>query len=454
MTNKNGIFAAILLLLWASACTPSPPDGERVAGQFLQLAVGNDSARRSAAQWLDDHWQPGFAPMAIEATQFLPHMSDIDGLWALLQRKTGMKLPLDRNAWFRWWWAQKLPPGPGYAEFKAALYGTADPHFSGYFQGRGKTARVHLDEIRWGGVLQDGIPPLHTPAMLAAKDATYLDDKDIVYGLEVNDDFRAYPRRILAWHEMFTDKVGGVEVTGVYCTLCESMILYDSTVGGSVRAFGTSGFLLRSNKLMFDHKTQSLWNTLTGQPVVGPLAQQHLQLKRRSVVTTTWGEWRRRHPQTTVLDIDTGYYRDYHEGVAYGEYRATDELMFAVPFDDHRLANKAEVLALLADADGGAVAIATAFLSAHPVYEVELGARKVVILTDASGANRVYEAGNHHFTQWDGDRSLRDQSGGRWQLTEESLDSAGGKPLARVPAHRAYWFGWHAAFPDTRLVGG
>ena len=98
--------------------------------------------------------------------------------------------------------------------------------------------------------------------------------------------------------------------------------------------------------MMYDHATQSLWSTLSGGPVVGPLAERDIELEPLFVVTTTWGEWRRRHPRTRVLSINTGYERDYSEGAAYRDYFSTDELMFTVPELDTRLKNKDEVLAL------------------------------------------------------------------------------------------------------------
>ena len=83
-----------------------------------------------------------------------------------------------------------------------------------------------------------------------------------MFGLEVNGDARAYPKRILAWHETFVDEVGGVPVVGAYCTLCGSMILYESTANSVRHEMGTSGFLFRWNKLMYDKSTQSLWNSM------------------------------------------------------------------------------------------------------------------------------------------------------------------------------------------------
>ena len=237
--------------------------------------------------------------------------------------------------------ARRLPPA--YADFKASLHEQVDPRFRLYFAAERPTL-IRLDEVVWGGVWQDGIPPLRAPRMLRARDAKYLADSDVVFGIEVNGDARAYPKRILAWHEMFTDRVGGIEVAGVYCTLCGAVILYETTHAGRAHRLGTSGFLYRSNKLMYDADTQSLWNTLEGRPVIGPLAGQDISLATREIVTTTWGEWRRRHPSTTVLSLDTGHRRDYDEGAAYRDYFATDAVMFPVPETDARLANKAEVL--------------------------------------------------------------------------------------------------------------
>ena len=145
---------------------------------------------------------------------------------------------------------------------------------------RGVQATIRLDEIDWGGVVVNGIPPLEYPETLAAAEADYLDDDHIVFGIAVNGETRAYPKRILAWHEMALDRLGGLELTIVYCTLCGTVIPYESVVDGQHIKIGTSGFLYRSNKLMFDHETRSLWNTFEGVPVVGPLVGSGLRLRQ------------------------------------------------------------------------------------------------------------------------------------------------------------------------------
>ena len=186
---------------------------------------------------------------------------------------------------------------------------------------------------------------------------------------------------------------------------------------------------------------------------MGPLVGKDIELKTLYVVTTTWKEWRKRHPRTLVLSLDTGHQRDYGEGAAYREYFATDQLMFGVPKLDARLANKAEVLALRFNGSPGEqLALSAEFLRANRVYHDQLGRQEFVVLTDASGANRVYESAGVRFADWDGEALARDRAGQAWKIGESSLDGPRGATLKRLPAHRAFWFGWYAAYPSTRLV--
>ncbi len=251
---------------------------------------------------------------------------------------------------------------------------------------------------------------------------------------------------------MVRDRIGGEEFNGVYCTLCGSMILYRATIGGKHYELGTSGFLYRSNKLMYDRATASLWSTIEGEPVVGRLVGRGLKLEARAVVTTTWGEWRRRHPETEVLSLATGYERDYSEGAAYRDYFATDELMFIVPGADTRLRNKDEILALRFGArTARPVAIAQRLLAKRPIYQGKQGGVDYVVLTDGTGANRVYESGGETFARLS-PGGVVTRAGTEWHLTEAALIGPEGKRRERLPAHRAFWFGWRGAYPETQLI--
>ena len=210
---------------------------------------------------------------------------------------------------------------------------------------------------------------------------------------------------------------------------------------------------------MFDHETHSLWNTFEGVPVVGPLAGSGLRLTPHVVVTTTWGEWRNTHPTTTVLSLDTGHQRDYSEGVAYRHYFSTDELMFPVSNTDSRLPNKEEVLVMLPDDPslaGGRrpLAIAAPFLQRNRVFHHAFVGRNLVVVTSTQGANRVYNAQEVQFVRHLDEQLVADEMGRPWRITEEALalDGDPGVRRVRVPAHRAFWFGWYAQFPDTALI--
>lgn len=441
------------------AKAPSPPPKAAAAKaaplplSVFTTVIGNDTAKSLAAlDRIERQWHESSAALLIEMVYAAPSRPVLARLVGLIEKVTGRPFDGDLNVWYDWLWSTERAAHPDHAEFKARLYAPIDARFREYFDDR-PTATIRLDEIRWGGVKRDGIPPLKNPKMIAARDATWLHDDHIVFGVAIDGDVRAYPKRILAWHEMFKDRIAGRELAGVYCTLCGALILYDATVGGVQHEFGTSGFLYRSNKMMYDHATKSLWSTMNGTPVVGPLVGKGIELQMLYVVTTTWGEWRRRHPGTQVLSLDTGHARDYREGEAYRDYFATDRLMFGVPKRDDRLPNKAEVLALrLPQAPGESLAIAADFLATRPLHHAQLGNVRLVVLTDASGANRVYESRDLNFTAWDRAGELRDAGGGLWRVDEAGLSGPNGSSLKRLPAHRAFWFGWVAAFPETRLV--
>ena len=420
-------------------------------------ATGDDENKALAAlARINKEWHPSSAAPLIELVSFVQSRRVLSQAVALIEKVTGRLLSGGIDGWYEWLWSQERPMHPDYAQFKALLYAPIDTRFTEYFEGRPKTS-IRLDEIRWGGVRRDGIPPLKNPAMIAAADASWLHDGDIVFGVAINGDVRAYPKRILAWHEMFKDRIGGLELAGVYCTLCGALVLYDVVHQGVQHELGTSGFLYRSNKLMYDHATHSMWSTLTGMPVVGALVGKGIELKSLYLVTTTWKEWRQRHPGTQVLSLETGHQRNYSEGAAYRDYFATDKLMFTVPALDPRLPNKAEVLALRfgqagGQAGGQPLAVAVDFLASRPVYQGRIGAIEFVVLTDASGANRVYESQGTSFTHWDQLALARDSGGTHWKVDEAALTSSTGTTLKRLAAHRAFWFGWHAAFPNTALI--
>ena len=329
---------------------------------------------------------------------------------------------------------------PLYLAFKHKLIAGIQEKM-GAFLDPAKPRALSAQEVFWGGVRVDGIPPLESPAFVAPEEAAdWIGPKDLVIGVEVNGDARAYPRRIIDWHEMVNDTVGGVPVSLAYCTLCGSAILYDGRAGGAVHRFGTSGLLYRSNKLMYDRATNSLWEQYTGEPVWGDLAGSGLRLDVLPVVHTTWEEWLAAHPDTRVLDIETGHFRDYREGAAYARYFASSGLMFPVPDRRGPLAVKDSVYAVRHN--GEVVAYPILLLGERGFVEDEIGGERAVVFATADRTGgRAYAAGAVRFVSFDADAGVAlAEDGARWRLTESALLDGNGAALPRLPGHNSFWF--------------
>ncbi len=338
-----------------------------------------------------------------------------------------------------------------YVEFKHRLIEGIQEEM-GAFLDPDKPRLLSAQEVFWGGVRVDGIPPLEHPEFVNARDAAaWIGPKDRVIGVEINGDARAYPRRIIDWHEMVNDTVGGVPVSLAYCTLCGSAILYDGRVGDEVYRFGTSGLLYRSNKLMYDRTTNTLWEQFTGEPVWGDLVGSGVRLDILPVVHTTWDQWLADHPDTLVLDIDTGHFRDYGEGVAYAGYFASSGLMFPVPDRGGPLAVKESVYAVRLH--GEVVGYPILLLGKEDFLEDEIGGDRVVVFATADrSGGRAYAAPAERVVAYDaGSRIATTESGARWTATEGALVGESGEELARLPGHNAFWFALVNHAPSFRV---
>ncbi len=361
----------------------------------------------------------------------------------------------DFTSWHEWvLWQEGHPeikPFDGFAEYKAWVFSQIDPNFR-LFLYDGVAHEIRLEEIVWGGVVKDGIPALNNPALIAPEAADYLTPDELVFGVAINGDVRAYPMRMLDWHEMFNDVIGGVPVALAYCTLCGSGILYETTVEGREQpfVFGSSGFLYRSNKLMYDRQTNSLWNQFTGTPVVGKLTGSGIELRTRPVAITTWRHWLARHPETKVLSLDTGFIRDYRPGRPYGEYFARPDTMFPVRMNDTRLAAKSYVFALRDDAVEKAWALA--LFEGGAVINDKAGDVSIVLIGDAATRTvRAYASRGRQFTAVQDNPGVVQADGIDWRITEDALIPADGEPLQRLPGHIAYWFAWQNFKPQAAV---
>ncbi|CUJ86566.1 hypothetical protein RUE5091_00482 [Ruegeria denitrificans] len=380
-----------------------------------------------------------------------------DEIAKTMQTLTGQNIGTD---WFDWMlWQEKNPqvvPHPSLIPFKREVLLGIDSNFDDFLRPeylQRDKMKIRLEEITWGGVYKDGIPSLDNPTLIPASGASYLKDDDLVFGVSINGDERAYPLRIMGWHEMFNEVIGGVPVALAYCTLCGSGILFETQVAGRRKplVFGSSGFLYRSNKLMFDRETHSLWNQYTGKPVVGPLVNSGIELKQRPVVITTWASWKTSHPDSRVLSLNTGHRRNYGSGVVYRDYFASSELMFPALVDQSAHQQKDYVFAIRQFGAARAWPL-DAFTRTRVINDAISNRPLVLIGNSDKRAVRAYERKSHRFTVSDG--GLVDQAGQKWTITEEVLIGPDGTQLPRVAGHISYWFAWDNYLGDAGTVYG
>jgi len=434
------------------ATTKEVSDNQKLKLFVTLIYETNSKLKTQILAQIEKIWLPEFIPILTEYIRLNTDKKFVQEVVDLLSLKTGKNFGQDHLSWLEWMWKNEPVYANYHSDFIANYYQHIDPKFRNYFYGQQETAKIRLDEIVWGGVKQDGIPPLQNPKLLDVANADYLADSDIVFGMYLNGVAKAYPKRILAWHEFFTDTFGETKVAGVYCTLCGTVIGYNMVADGVFYDLGTSGFLYRSNKLMYDKATQSLWSTIRGEPVMGSLVGKNIGLESFSVETTTWGNWKKRHPSTKVLSLNTGHERDYSEGAAYASYFATDDLMFPVPTIDYRLHNKSEVLIIRApDYQQDPLAISITYLKKKKWLQGQIGTTNFLAIADKTGAARAYDLGNIKMVNFKKGKFI-DSQGQSWHITKEGIISSENQQLNQLPSHNIFWFAWLNAYPNTRLV--
>ena len=188
-----------------------------------------------------------------------------------------------------------------------------------------------------GGIGQEGgIPALDMPDFITSSEAS-ISSEDIIIGINYNNTVKAYPIKILQYHEIVNDFAGDIPIIVTYCPLCKSGVAFESTIEEERVRFGVSGKLYNSNLVMYDEKTESYWNQLTGQAIIGDLTGTNL--KRIPVSFTTWDKWEKRYPETLILSENTGFSRQYNI-LLYENYFADSSNTFGTKYDDKRLEPK------------------------------------------------------------------------------------------------------------------
>jgi Protein of unknown function (DUF3179) len=323
---------------------------------------------------------------------------------------------------------------------------------------------VPLDQIVSGGPPPDGIPSIDNPKFISVQEASkFLEDSELVLGLNINGDIRAYPLQILVWHEIVNDEVGGVPVAVTYCPLCFTNQVFNRTIDDDVQEvveFGTSGKLYNSNLVMYDRTSKSLWSQALAEGIVGKHAGT--KLERVPFDIAYWKEWKQLYPDSKVLSRDTGSNRPYGAD-PYGDYYTNSDILFPVLNRDNRLGLKEIVVGfenkeqhkayklqeienkkvINDQVNGKPIALFSLYpfmIRGYDPIVVEDGEQKIELQFN-------YNAENNKF--------IDKQTGSVWNFEGKAISGQmKGKQLTRLPFDEGFWFEWVAFHPKTEIYPG
>ena len=269
---------------------------------------------------------------------------------------------------------------------------------------------VEIDLVFQGCASRDCIPAIDQPRFLAAGEVDFLDTDDIVISVSHSGETRAYPTRILDRHEIVNDIFGDTPLAVTYCPLCGSGLAFIRVVDGEETEFGVSGLLHNNDLIMYDRKTNSIWQQITGRAMAGPKRGETLESVPVSMLE--WAHWRDANPGAVVLapPLDAGQYVKN----AYGDYATSDRLLFPVSAQDARLHAKKVIYGV--EPGEHSIAVDSEWLLQSGSWEHDIDGRSIRLQVDAAGGVQGF---------------------------------VGGKP---VPVHRMFWFAWYSFHPDTSLI--
>ncbi|MFQ5752929.1 MAG: DUF3179 domain-containing protein [bacterium] len=327
---------------------------------------------------------------------------------------------------------------------------------------------IPVDQIISGGPPKDGIPSLFSPPTIPAVQANYLSDSDLVVGIVVNGQARAYPHTIMDWHEVVNEQFDfDKHLTVSFCPLTGTGIVFDGNNAGQKLTFGVSGLLYNNNLIMFDRQTDSNWPQMRLQSDQGTLRNTK-QIVYPSI-ETSWGTWKKLYPNTVILSTDTGFNRPYDRpGSAYPGYtQLNSSPLFAnaVSFVDRRLPPKQRVHGVFLG-EG----LDDYFTK---VYVIDTGREKRVINDNINNKHLlVINDGINNFavSYWSevngsiltfrlSDNAndfpftiIDNETGSTWNVLGEATDGAlAGTKLEKTLSYNAYWFAWGTFFIGAEI---
>lgn len=262
---------------------------------------------------------------------------------------------------------------------------------------------------------KDCIESINSPKFETVTEADkWLKSEDLIFAINYKGVSKAYPQKILNYHEIINDTIAEDPIAITFSPLTGSPIAFERKVNNVITEFGVSGKLLNNNLIIYDRYEGNLWEQITGEALVGPAAKRNEKLNQIQVFTTNWENWKTKNPKSKVLSIETGFQKDY-EKYPYGNYEENDELYFKMKNTDKRLQIKTIVYGI--EVDGKFKAYPKAKLDIDKTIKDSINKQTILIEELESGEIKV---------------------------TNLSLNK-------QITSIRIFWFAWAAFHPESEI---
>ena len=344
----------------------------------------------------------------------------------------------------------KLSDGvPGWASVSVQRLGSQGPNFYRWKQ----LLLENANGVSVGCQFKDCIPTIYEPSFSPSGDVNdWLEPDDRVIGLDIGDSAKAYPLKVLNYHEVVNDHADDESILVTYCPLCGSAVGFKRRLEGTTFKFGVSGLLHHSNLVLYDHETESFWDQITGEGIAGPHTSD--KLTRIPLDVVRWGDWRLTHPDTLVLERQTGPKAPDYETYPYNDYRTSDSVYYGTTPSDDRLHPKTDIIGV--SIQSASAAYPDRVLRSQAVLQDRLGETPIAIIRHPkSGQVRAFDRrvdGETLTLDWREGQLIDLETGSEWSLSGQALNGAHeGTQLATLSTTPSFWFAWAAYHPNTTV---
>ncbi len=320
------------------------------------------------------------------------------------------------------------------------------------------TWSIPENEVVDGGPGKDGIPSIDNPQFISVDQVDFLEEKDLVLGLKIGSEIKAYPHPILDWHEIVNDEAGNSKVAITYCPLTGTGIGWNRKLNNKTTTFGVSGLLYNSNLIPYDRETDSYWSQMLMESVNG--AMKGTEVSTYQVIETSWETWKKMYPGSEILSTNTGYNRNY-DRYPYGDYRTSSGILFPVNPEDNRLFEKERVLGIISN-DDAKVYRFQSFEDSTRIIKDNFAGKDYLIV--GSNDDNLLIAFNIEDQVPSGEELnmrpvqnsfpiiMEDSTGSKWNIFGEAISGPNeGKKLKKANSYIGFWFTWGAFFPEPKI---